>query len=73
MGKRFQYRCQFIASINICLMVFGGGKLFALTGWRVAWAYGPKELVQPLSVAHTHLTFNAPTPPDTATSAFSVE
>ena len=39
-----------------------GGKLFALTGWRVAWAYGPAELVQPLSRAHTHLTFNAPTP-----------
>jgi hypothetical protein len=26
-GKSFQYRCQIIASINICLMVFGGGKL----------------------------------------------
>ena len=22
-----------------------GGKLFALTGWRVAWAVGPAELV----------------------------
>lgn len=39
-----------------------GGKLFALTGWRTAWAYGPSELVQPLSRSHTHLTFNAPTP-----------
>ena len=39
-----------------------GGKLFALTGWRVAWAYGPAELVGPLSRSHTHLTFSAPTP-----------
>lgn len=39
-----------------------GGKLFALTGWRVGWAYGPAQLLQPLSRAHTHLTFNAPTP-----------
>ena len=39
-----------------------GGKLFALTGWRVAWAYGPAELVQPIGRAHTHLTFSAPTP-----------
>lgn len=39
-----------------------GGKLFALTGWRVAWATGPAALVQPLGQAHTHLTFSAPTP-----------
>ena len=39
-----------------------GGKLFALTGWRTAWAYGPAELVQPLSRSHTHMTFSAPTP-----------
>ncbi len=39
-----------------------GGKLFSLTGWRVAWAYGPEELIQPLSLAHTHLSFSAPTP-----------
>lgn len=39
-----------------------GGKLFALTGWRTAWAIGPKELMQPIGQAHTHLTFSAPTP-----------
>ena len=44
-------------------ITFGsGGKLFALTGWRVAWAYGPASLVRPLGASHTHLTFNAPTP-----------
>lgn len=39
-----------------------GGKLFSLTGWRVAWATGPESLIQPLGRAHTHLTFSAPTP-----------
>ena len=39
-----------------------GGKLFSLTGWRVAWAVGPAELLRPVGAAHTHLTFSAPTP-----------
>ena len=45
-----------------CITFGSGGKLFGLTGWRVAWAYGPQELLAPLSASHTHLTFNAPTP-----------
>jgi hypothetical protein len=38
------------------------GKLFSLTGWRVAWVVGPSRLVTPVSFAHTHLTYCAPTP-----------
>ena len=45
-----------------CITFGSGGKLFALTGWRVAWAYGPSSLLGPLSTAHTHMTFSAPTP-----------
>ena len=41
-GQRFQYRCQVIASINICLMVFGGGKL--LVDLLNATAERPVEL-----------------------------
>ena len=44
------------------ISVSSGGKLFSLTGWRVAWACGPAALVGPLGRAHTHLTFSAPTP-----------
>ena len=44
------------------ITVGSGGKLFGLTGWRVAWAYGPAALVGPLAASHTHLTFSAPTP-----------
>ncbi|CAK0851257.1 unnamed protein product [Prorocentrum cordatum] len=39
-----------------------GGKLFSVTGWRVARAAGPAELLRPLGQVHTHLTFSAPTP-----------
>jgi len=38
------------------------GKLFSLTGWRVAWVVGPSRLLGPISYAHTHLTYCAPTP-----------
>ena len=44
------------------ITVGSGGKLFGLTGWRVAWAYGPAALVGPIAASHTHLTFSAPTP-----------
>ena len=44
------------------ISISSGGKLFSLTGWRVAWAVGPPNLVGPLGQVHTHMTFNAPTP-----------
>ena len=44
------------------ITISSGGKLFSLTGWRVAWATGPAELLKPLGQVHTHLTFSAPTP-----------
>ena len=44
------------------LTLCSGGKLFSLTGWRVAWAVGPAALMAPVGQAHSHLTFNAPTP-----------
>jgi len=42
--------------------VSSAGKLFSLTGWRVAWAYGPARLMAPLNYAHIHMTYCAPTP-----------
>jgi len=37
-------------------------KMFSLTGWRVGWAIGPEELLEPLNVVHGTSTFCAPTP-----------
>ena len=36
------------------ITVSSGGKLFAATGWRVAWAYGPETLMRSVGAAHTH-------------------
>jgi N-succinyldiaminopimelate aminotransferase len=38
------------------------GKLFSLTGWRVGWALGPRDLALKVSNAHMALTYSAPTP-----------
>jgi len=42
--------------------ISSAGKLFSLTGWRVAWASGPANLISAINFAHTHLTYCAPTP-----------
>ena len=44
------------------ITISSGGKLFSLTGWRVAWAVGAAALLAPLAQAHTHLTYSAPSP-----------
>jgi N-succinyldiaminopimelate aminotransferase len=44
------------------LTVSGMSKSFSLTGWRVGWAVGPKELVAAVRMAHQFITFAAPTP-----------
>lgn len=38
------------------------GKLFSLTGWRVAWALAPAHLASAVAAAHTNITYSAPTP-----------
>lgn len=30
------------------ISIFSGGKTFSCTGWRIGWAIGPKELIDPL-------------------------
>ncbi|GAA5973367.1 hypothetical protein JCM11641_003095 [Rhodosporidiobolus odoratus] len=45
------------------------GKSFAATGWRVGWAVGPPNLVQPLLAAHTRLVFCVNGPAQEAVAA----
>lgn len=44
------------------ITVSSAGKLFSLTGWRVAWALACPELALAVATAHTNLTYSAPTP-----------
>ncbi len=39
--------------------VGGVSKTYAMTGWRIGWAAGPKEVMGPLGNLQSHLTSNA--------------
>lgn len=40
-----------------CLRVGSAGKMFSLTGWKVGWVTGPKELMRVVANAHQFVTF----------------
>ena len=40
-----------------CLRVGSAGKMFSLTGWKVGWVSGPKELMRIVANAHQFITF----------------
>lgn len=40
-----------------CLRVGSAGKMFSLTGWKVGWVTGPKELMRAVANAHQFVTF----------------
>jgi len=40
-----------------CLKIGSAGKIFSLTGWKVGWVCGPRELVSVVIKAHQFLTF----------------
>ncbi|HKQ10527.1 MAG TPA: aminotransferase [Rhizomicrobium sp.] len=43
-----------------CLKIGSAGKIFSLTGWKVGWVMGPRELVRVVAKAHQFLTFTTP-------------
>ncbi|CAG7721451.1 unnamed protein product [Allacma fusca] len=45
------------------------GKTFSLTGWKLGWAYGPKNLLRNLQVAHENCTYMCHTPEQEAVGA----
>ena len=40
-----------------CIRVGSAGKIFSLTGWKVGWVTGPRELVSVVTKAHQFITF----------------
>ena len=40
--------------------VGSAGKIFSLTGWKVGWLTGPRELISVIAKAHQFLTFTTP-------------
>lgn len=40
-----------------CLRIGSAGKIFSLTGWKVGWVSGPRNLVSVVTKAHQFITF----------------
>lgn len=40
------------------LLINGASKAYAMTGWRIGYALGPKELISKMNTLQTHLTSN---------------
>lgn len=43
-----------------CLRIGSAGKIFSLTGWKVGWVTGPRQLVSVATKAHQFITFTTP-------------
>lgn len=48
--------CPFLA--DNCVIVNGVAKTYAMTGWRVGWMIGPKDLVKAATNLHSHASSN---------------
>ncbi|MBV9693641.1 MAG: aminotransferase [Alphaproteobacteria bacterium] len=40
-----------------CLRIGSAGKMVSLTGWKIGWVTGPKELIRVVANAHQFITF----------------
>lgn len=45
-----------------CITIGSAGKTFSVTGWKIGWAYGPKELIRPLQLLHQNCIYTCNTP-----------
>jgi aspartate aminotransferase len=59
-------KCSSIAAIstsikNKTILINGLSKAYAMTGWRIGYAAGEKEIIKRLIVLQSHSTTNAPT------------
>ncbi len=43
---------------NVTLMIGSVSKTWAMTGWRIGWAAGPRELIKAMARLQSHLTSN---------------
>lgn len=45
-----------------CITIGSAGKTFSVTGWKIGWAYGPKELIRPVQLLHQNCVYTCNTP-----------
>jgi aspartate/methionine/tyrosine aminotransferase len=46
------------ALADICIIINGVAKTYAMTGWRVGWMIGPKDVIKAATNLQSHLTSN---------------
>lgn len=54
------------------ITIGSAGKTFAATGWRIGWVIADKEVIPPITQAHTRICFSTPAPlQEAVASAFN--
>ena len=56
---------------TICL--YSAGKTFSITGWKIGWAIGPKELIEEMTSSQQWVVFSVATPLQHAVSELLIE
>jgi aspartate/methionine/tyrosine aminotransferase len=56
-GRRHVSLASLPGMAERCVKIGSGGKIFALTGWKVGWACGPAALIGAIARAHQFITF----------------
>ena len=46
------------ALADTCIIINGVAKTYAMTGWRVGWMIGPKDVIKAATNLQSHLTSN---------------
>jgi len=49
-----------------CVTVSSSGKTFSVTGWKVGWCVGPREILRSVMTANAWVQFSVPTPTQAA-------
>ncbi|CAI2358175.1 unnamed protein product [Caenorhabditis sp. 36 PRJEB53466] len=56
------------------ISIGSAGKAFSVTGWKLGWAVGPKQLLDPLKAIHQNCVFTCSTPTQLAIAeAFKID
>ncbi len=56
------------------IVIYGASKAYAMTGWRIGLAYGPREVIAAMAAVQSHMTHGANHPAQwAATEAFGNE
>ncbi|GAB6021978.1 hypothetical protein CHUAL_006139 [Chamberlinius hualienensis] len=61
-GKPFTRICSLPGMWERTISIASAGKIFSATGWKIGWAYGPKNLIFNLQAVHQNCVYTSPTP-----------